>query len=131
PIDRLWLSVSYLSRVLNMNSLDGYVDISASATDVARGNANVLLSIPDVLYLGARIELNPRIELELQARWIRYSSRTQLDLRLQGGTLGVLGGAAPPPSLLLDRGLQDNGLVGLSGRFRVGQRWTLSPSLMF
>ena len=154
PIDRLWLGLSYTSHVFNtgrggdfpLNDANrpkvqaapgqGQVcyDLSARNPNTCPGNDVVTMALPDMLQLAARIEVNPRFDLEAQARWIHYGQRSNLSVDLQGPAIDRLAtsrAAAIPAEILLDRGLQDAWGFEVSGRWRVGDKLRLSPSLMF
>jgi long-subunit fatty acid transport protein len=154
PIDRLWFGASYISRVYHHGAggdLQLYEDHRGSVvpapgqgagvcllTDGRRlctGADRVILLVPDVVQVAARIEVTPTLDLEAQWRFVHYGARTTLDASLQGGSLGDLGPAANgtgvPSSFSLDRGLQNAYAVELSARLLVARPLRLMPSLMF
>lgn len=149
PVDRLWLGLSYISHVFNTGTggdlpLEDHRRARVTAApgqgpvcgdpNTCWANNLITVAVPDIIYLGARVEINTRLDLEMQARWVHYGTRDQLDVSLQGGNLHQLSsgtGTNPGPRFLLDRGFRDTLTVGLSTRHRVGERLRLSPSLFF
>jgi long-subunit fatty acid transport protein len=167
PIDRLWLGLSYVSRVFNTghgsdfplsdanrprvtpaagqpevcwNGLPNAQPLASPPVPAMGGNnlqpCNdvVTIAIPDLVHLGVRVEVSSRFDLEGWARWIRYGQRSSLDVNLQGGRLAQVAGqpaASVPPDFVLDRGFRDAYAFELSGRWKLGERWRLSPSVVF
>jgi long-chain fatty acid transport protein len=150
PTDRLWLALSYISHVFDTGSqpLRGdrgtrvYPAPGTACSDPAaddprtcNGGLVLKLAVPDVIYAGARVTVTRRIELDAVLRWVHYGAQSQLDVSTQGDTLPQLAvagrGYALPPQFLLDRGLQDAWMVGLGGRFAVGDKLRLAPSIYF
>ncbi|HEY7954419.1 MAG TPA: outer membrane protein transport protein [Polyangia bacterium] len=154
PIDRLWLGLSYTSHIFNPGQGgdfplgdtlrprvkpapgEGAVcpDLSPSSSNTCRAGDRVTTYIPDILQLGVRIEVDPKVDIEGQARWVHYGERPNLDVALQGGDLANLAhstATAIPPELLLDRGLTDAWGFEVSGRWKLGRSLRLSPSLFF
>ncbi len=153
PIDRLWLAAAYTSHIFNTGlgtdlpmhdqtnarvtpapSQGTVCGVLANGQPGACGGGDlVTLSVPDLIHIGMRIEINPRIDVESWARWIHYGIRPAIDVQLQGGTLGALStsrGAAIAPQQLYDRGLQDAFGFEASGRFKLGAL-RLAPSVFY
>ena len=149
PVDRVWLALSYISHVFD--PFNG-VDLPVGSNDGARvrpapgsgdpvcggrcvGRSRITTYIPDILYLGIRVEATPRIEIEGTTRWVHYGARDALDVYLQGGNLDRLGladaTAALPTQMRLNRGWRDTIAVGASVRARLGEKLRLSPSLTY
>ncbi len=150
PVDRLWLAASYTSHVFNTGSVEDFPMFDNSrglvaaapgqggvacsyqgAPNVCSGNNFITAAIPDIIQIGARFEVTPRFELESSARWVHYGIRSNLDVSLQGGNFANLGASQPPAQQLYDRGLQDAWGVEASGRWRVGEKLRLAPSIFF
>ena len=153
PIDRLWLSLSWITRSYSPGrgpDMALYDDRTASVSPTpnlsgnctpagqsfrpCQGNDQISVVLPDIVYFGLRFEATPRFEFEAGARYINYGARNQLDVSLQGGNLASAGNSAAtrvPPQFLLDRGFQDTWAFWASGRFRLRETIRLSPMLMF
>jgi long-subunit fatty acid transport protein len=142
PADRLWLALSYTTHSFNFHGSDELQLVDERGTTVTvpqgsailarQGNQSVSIYLPDLLQAAARVEVTSRAELEANLRYIHYGERSQLLLEMQGGGLGQLPpGLAVPPTLKRDLGLQDTFGIEVSARFRVGDKWRLSPSLFF
>lgn len=156
PIDRLWLGLAYHSRMYNLGDDRGLTthdarrgsDLpilgsaavttsSGAALCPARGTPDnlpcdflVRFSLPDIVYLGARLQLRPGLELEAAARYVHYGRRSQLDINLDGGRLAELGVTAPPSEFRIDRGLTD--AYAFEGSVRLDRgRLRLAPSAVF
>jgi long-subunit fatty acid transport protein len=153
PVDRVWLAVSYISRIFNVGRgvdlplredqsvtvlpapgqpAPGCTDPNGVPQAGCSGNALVNVAVPDIVHLATRIELTRRAELEATARYVHYGVRSGLDYGLQGGQLDRLQPAsgALPPTFRVDYGLQDAWGLEASARFLVGDRLRLAPSLM-
>ncbi len=135
PVDRLWIGLSYTSELFDLKLTDNFrarvepaPGQGAICNGLCAGNAAVPVVVPDMVQLGLRVEASPKIDVEVQARWIHYGARENLDVMLQGGDLAQAG---VPPQLTLGRGWRDTWLVGASVRFAVNDKLKLSPSLMF
>jgi long-subunit fatty acid transport protein len=155
PIDRLWLALSYATRSLTqtrgvsvpqfdqvqVTPAPGQGAVCNSPTDTGVspcvGNDQFpILVPPDVVHLGARFNVNTRFDIEGGLRWVGYgqaAATQQIELITQGGALPNLSknGGALPASQLYDRGWQDAWALWISGRWRVGERWIVSPMLFF
>ena len=145
PVDPLWIGVSYTSHLFHHGTGSSVITLSdssnarvhpapgqTSSCNPCLGNDQISMAVPDIVQLGIRLELTPRIELETAARWVHYGLASQLYVRLQGGTLSQLAGPATsiPPEYAMDRGLQDTGMIEASARFRIGNL-RLSPSFVW
>ncbi|HZS41129.1 MAG TPA: outer membrane protein transport protein [Polyangia bacterium] len=142
PIDRLWLALSYTSHLFNPGQgadLPLHDQTRAHVTPAPGqgavcgggdcvGGDLVVAAIPDIIHAGVRILVTRKFDLESWARWVHYSERAALDVTLQGSNIAKSG---VPPQQLYDRGLQDAFGVELSGRWKLGPRWRLAPSLFF
>ena len=149
PIDRLWLSLSWITRTYSPGrgpDMALYDDQRPGVTPTpglahlcnptlgCTGNDQISVVLPDVVYFGLRLEGTPRFEFEAGARYVNYGARRQLDVSLQGGVLDRLGKSADarvPPQFLIDRGFQDAWAFWVSGRWRVRDNIRLSPMLLF
>jgi long-chain fatty acid transport protein len=149
PVERLWMALSYTSRIFDTGgqaiqddrgarvwptAATPCFDSQANQPGTCNGSLVLNYFIPDIVHAGVRVELTPRIDLEASLRWTHYGGMAQLDVRAQGGTLGQLSArrdTALAPQFLIDRGLQDSWAVEVSGRFKVGGRLRLAPSLVF
>lgn len=146
--DRLWLAASYISHFYTPGGGDEIVLTdergtridgpgvvcydSTGKTTPCVGNSRTSLYVPDILQAAARIEVNPKLELEATLRWVHWGERSQLDWTAQGGNLGqVLPSLLPPPQTRVDLGLQDTFGAELSLRLRVTEKLRLMPSLFF
>jgi long-subunit fatty acid transport protein len=139
----LWLALSYTSHLFNpgqgsdlplhdqtrahVTPAPGQKSPCAPQIDCVGGDL-IVAAVPDIIHVGVRIEVTPRFDLESWARWVHYSERAALDVTLQGSQIAK---ALVPQQQLYDRGLQDAFGVELSGRWKLGERWRLAPSLFF
>jgi long-subunit fatty acid transport protein len=150
PVDRLWLAASYISPTFSSGYMPPRRDRQTLITPApgqpnpgcttptgvpstnCYGNALVGVLVPDTIYVGARVEVTPRVEVEASFRWVHYGGRSGLDLVLEGGQLDRLGSSPAtriPAENQIDFGLQDAFGVEASGRFRLGEHLRLAPSL--
>jgi long-subunit fatty acid transport protein len=152
PVDRWWIGFSYVSHIFNTGRggdfpladrerprlvpAPGQPAVCNDGGQNGLPNCNdiITVAIPDMLMLGTRIEINTRFDLEASARWIHYGQRQNLDVSFQGGLLAQVANnpaASVPNQFFLDRGFQDAWAFEVSGRWKLGERLRLSPSLVF
>ena len=161
PVDRLWMGLSYVSHIFNtgrggdfplsdatrprLQPANGQPQVcwngagspgipGAGSNGVPACNDLVTITIPDMIQLGTRVEINSRFDIEGEARWIHYGERQSIDVSFQGGYLPQVANdpqASVPNRFLLDRGFQDAFAFEVSGRWRIGEHWRLSPSVVF
>jgi long-subunit fatty acid transport protein len=157
PIDRLWLGLTYISHIFNTGrggdfplSDDRRAEVQTAPglpqpagqvcpdlsyrSNTCRGNDRVTVAIPDMILFATRVEVNPTFDLEASARWVHYGTRSNYDVSLQGGNLSAINGnrlSSVPQQFYLDRGFQDAFGFEVSGRWRVGEKLRISPSLFF
>jgi long-chain fatty acid transport protein len=99
--ERLWLSASYQAQPgLGVMKLDGElaIDVTVPATDEAiKTPVTLRQALPDIWRVGARVRINPSIELRVAADWTRWSVvQTQcLSVRDQSCQVTPSGEAVP------------------------------------
>ena len=138
PDDRVWLGLSYTSHqaggdLVLGDTRRGRVTPAPGQGPVCGGQPcggddRIVFLLPEMVQAGARVILNPRLEVEASWRFVHYGARAALDISLQGGNLGASG---VPPQFLLDRGLQNSYVVEVSTRHLATPSLRLSPSLTF
>ncbi len=139
PVDRLLLALSYISRTFNTGRGEDLPLSNETGGRLALPNGNVYqvstqvtTAVPDILMASMQAELTPRLHLEVTARWIHYSERSQLGVLVQGGQLGAVPAPfRPSPQFLVDQGMQDTFALEVSTRWLVRPSLVLSPSLVF
>jgi long-subunit fatty acid transport protein len=154
PTDRWWLALSYVSHIFNTghgadfplsDSQRPYVQPAPGQPEVCNVpnpttgqpipcNDLITIAIPDLIMLATRVEVTARFEFEGSARWIHYGDRSNVDVTFQGGTLALQKGnpaGSVPSQFFLDRGFRDTVAFEVSGRWKLGEKLRLSPSLLF
>lgn len=151
PIDRLWLGLSYQSRIFNTvtsselmlsDRSGGYItpatgqgyQCGAKAEDACRGNVRIQMPIPNILMLSARIELKKSMELTLDFRWVNSGTFPTREIQIQGAAIDGLGNSTAakiPPRFLFDRGLRDAFLGAVGLRLQPHRRVRVAPSLLY
>lgn len=149
PVDRLWLGLSYTSHIFNTGRggdfplADGRLARITAAPgqgpvcgdpNTCWANNLITVAIPDMIQFATRVEVSSRFDIEGSARWVHYGTRKALDVSVQGGTSALVADTRATqvgPQFLLDRGLSDAFGFEVSGRWKLGDKLRLSPSLFF
>ena len=92
--------------------------LAADATPLLQGRSVIRYRLPDIVSLGARWRVRPRLALEALVRWTRWGQHRRLDVRFSGVQLR-LADRFTADQLVLHRGFQDVGAVQLGAALKL------------
>jgi long-chain fatty acid transport protein len=87
PVDELTVGLTYRSRI--KHTVEGDFAIQRGATNSRSGPAEISVTTPDIIGLGAAWRVNPKWELLAQANYFHWSNFDKIDIKSNGTTVTV------------------------------------------
>lgn len=87
PVDELTVGLTYRSRI--KHTVEGDFAIVRGATASRSGPAEITVTTPDIVGLGAAWRVTPKLELLAQANYFHWSNFDKIDIKSNGSTVTV------------------------------------------
>lgn len=87
PVDELTIGLTYRSRI--KHTVEGDLSIARGSSTSRSGPAEISVTIPDIVGLGAAWQLNPKWTLLAQANYFHWSNFDKIDVKSNGSTFSV------------------------------------------
>lgn len=87
PVDELTVGLTYRSRV--KHTVKGDLDIARGASISRSGPAEISVTTPDIIGLGAAWQVTPQWTLLAQANYFHWSNFDKIDVKSNGSTFSV------------------------------------------
>lgn len=87
PVDELTVGLTYRSRI--KHTVEGDLSIQRGSTTSRSGPAEISVTTPDIIGLGAAWRVTPKWELLAQANYFHWSNFDKIDIKSNGTTFSV------------------------------------------